>query len=243
MDGHRPDWYPDPSGRFDLRYHNGRTWTADVSSDGRRYVDQLPSTPVPGTSSGTPTATGRNGLAVAALVLGIVGLATSWMPYLFVIGAIAAVLAISFGIAGLRRSAATSSGRGPAIAGLITGGIAVPAAVGGFFFTVALDDALEAYDDPGPHEAVIEECTVNSGSWTATGTIENLADDPRDYTLDIAFVRAGTDNVQRAATVEIDDVDPGEEREFSVERRSSMDDLDCVLVAVHGPLPFGFDLD
>jgi uncharacterized protein YxjI len=35
-----PDWYPDPFGRHELRYHDGRTWTDQVSSHGRLSSDQ-----------------------------------------------------------------------------------------------------------------------------------------------------------------------------------------------------------
>ncbi|MGA0270730.1 MAG: DUF2510 domain-containing protein, partial [Ilumatobacteraceae bacterium] len=34
-------WYPDPLGRYDHRWFNGTSWTADVSTDGVRQVDPL----------------------------------------------------------------------------------------------------------------------------------------------------------------------------------------------------------
>lgn len=42
-------WFPDPLRRYDHRWFNGTTWTADVSVDGARYVDPdpFPSGPVP----------------------------------------------------------------------------------------------------------------------------------------------------------------------------------------------------
>ncbi len=51
-------WFPDPLGRYDHRWFNGTTWTADVSVDGVRYVDPrpLPSGPLP--SGPTPSGTG-----------------------------------------------------------------------------------------------------------------------------------------------------------------------------------------
>jgi hypothetical protein len=33
------DWYADPSGRFELRYWNGREWTEHVARGGRQSVD------------------------------------------------------------------------------------------------------------------------------------------------------------------------------------------------------------
>jgi uncharacterized protein YxjI len=35
------DWYPDPSGRHELRYWDGRAWTEHVSSHGRPSVDPV----------------------------------------------------------------------------------------------------------------------------------------------------------------------------------------------------------
>jgi len=56
-------WYPDPTGRFEYRYFNGRDWTTDVSTGGRRFIDPLDGrspTPTP-----TPVAQGSNGIALA----------------------------------------------------------------------------------------------------------------------------------------------------------------------------------
>ena len=69
-----------------------------------------------------------NGMAVASLVLGIIGgLIGVWAPFpIFgiIAGAIAfipALLAIIFGHTGLRTSKRTGTGRGPAITGLVFG--------------------------------------------------------------------------------------------------------------------------
>ena len=35
----KPDWYPDPYGRHELRYYNGAQWTEQVSSHGRQSTD------------------------------------------------------------------------------------------------------------------------------------------------------------------------------------------------------------
>ena len=32
-------WYPDPSGRFELRYWDGSRWTEHVSRAGQQYTD------------------------------------------------------------------------------------------------------------------------------------------------------------------------------------------------------------
>ena len=33
------DWYPDPAGRFELRYWNGSAWTEHVSRNGQQSID------------------------------------------------------------------------------------------------------------------------------------------------------------------------------------------------------------
>ena len=46
---HPAGWYPDPFGRAESRYHDGRAWTDEVSSHGRPGTDQ------PGGPSKVPT--------------------------------------------------------------------------------------------------------------------------------------------------------------------------------------------
>lgn len=79
-----------------------------------------------GSPYGAPTAPARNGMGTAALVLGIVGLALSFV----VIGAVPGTLAIIFGAIGrarARRRQATNGGA--ALAGIITGVLSVVVAV------------------------------------------------------------------------------------------------------------------
>ncbi len=42
-----PGWYPDPFGRFQVRYWDGEAWTANVSTNGATAVDQPVGVPVP----------------------------------------------------------------------------------------------------------------------------------------------------------------------------------------------------
>ncbi|CAN5244918.1 hypothetical protein BH20ACT3_BH20ACT3_05170 [soil metagenome] len=39
--GHGPNWYPDPMGRHEYRWHDGTAWTDHVSSHGRQATDPL----------------------------------------------------------------------------------------------------------------------------------------------------------------------------------------------------------
>ncbi|MEY2450032.1 MAG: hypothetical protein QOH79_3508 [Acidimicrobiaceae bacterium] len=46
-------WHPDPSGRHQLRYWDGQTWTANVSDGGQQTTDAFTGTPAP-TAGGRP---------------------------------------------------------------------------------------------------------------------------------------------------------------------------------------------
>ena len=74
-----------------------------------------------------------NGLAVAALVLGILGFLSSW----FILGALPAIVGLILGIIAISRSAKThQSGKGMAIAGTILSGIALVIATIVFAYVV-----------------------------------------------------------------------------------------------------------
>ncbi len=37
-----PGWHPDPSGRFEHRWHDGQNWTSNVATRGQQYDDPAP---------------------------------------------------------------------------------------------------------------------------------------------------------------------------------------------------------
>lgn len=242
----RPGWFPDPTGRFTHRFHNGRAWTADVAVDGRRFVDPLgadTSDPsgTPGTSSAPEP--GRNGPAIASLVLGIVAVTIAWLPFLVVLGVLAAGAAIAFGVVGLRRSTTVGTGRSFAVVGLVTGGTAVAAAVLGVILTVVVLDEIDAYRNPAAYEIRTVDCGVDDGTATFVGELTNVDDRTGAYAVLVTFVRPSTDNSHRRARVSVDDVAPGATERFEVRRAITLDDVDCLVARVDGPLPFGLALD
>jgi hypothetical protein len=226
-------WYPDPTGRFEYRYHNDQVWTADVSSSGQRFVDPLP------TSAGTPS-TGRNGLAVAGMVCGITAVATTWVPFVVVVGVIAAIVGLALSISGLARSRTTGSGRGFAIAGIVTSSCALALAVVGIILTVVLARAVERFDEPGPNEVQVTDCrATEGGEIVASGEIRNLSDSERTYTVLVELGRDGRDSVL------VEDVPAGETVPFEARDRGSGtvldEDPECRVESVNGPPPFGLD--
>lgn len=85
----------------------------------------------------------RTGLSIASMVLGILAFLSCWIPFVSYAAVIMALLAVIFGIVGLRRS-----GRGMAITGLVLGGIALIASVlfSIFYTTIFIDAARVAQE-------------------------------------------------------------------------------------------------
>ena len=83
-----------------------------------------------------PVATGKgNGMAVAALVLGIIAIVLCWAVWG---GIVVGVLAIIFGAVGLGAAKTSGVGRGMAMTGLVLGIIAAALSVLWFFVIAAL---------------------------------------------------------------------------------------------------------
>jgi hypothetical protein len=87
-------------------------------------------------TAGQPATRRRNGMGTAALVLGVVGLTLVVLLLFSPLGAFLGLLAVLFGILGLMRAnRGEADNRGQAVAGLVTGGIALLA---GVFLTISI---------------------------------------------------------------------------------------------------------
>ncbi len=234
--GVQPGWYPDPEGRFEHRYHNGVAWTRDVAMNGRRYVDDG-SAPMGGGPSSTA---GRGG--TAALVLGMVAVTLAWLPLLFVVGIGLGIAALATGLS-VRRRAGEGTAHTFATIGAVAGGASLALSAVGVWFTVVVYRAVDAYQNPARHTTEVVQCTTDGAAATFVGRISNLDDERADFTVRLEFDRPGSSRTLRSVAHEVDDVDPGETREFTVRRELSADDVDCRIAGVDGPLPFGLDLD
>lgn len=231
-------WYADPLGRYEHRYHNGRAWTADVSDTGDRFVDPLGT--APGALSDNAHPSPR---ATTAMVLGIVAICIGWFPYVAVAGAVCALLAIVLGISARGRAASPgSTAASRARIGIATGAVGLVVAALGLAFTVIVARALDRYGDPAPNDAVVTSCEATAGVVAATGELTNLGDSEADFTVRVAIMRPGTDNVHRTATVEVDDVAAGVTVPFELMVEVALDEVDCTVHDVDGPLPFGLDI-
>ena len=205
-------------------------------------TDPLGTTPSP---VGAPTfqysaydqPTGKNGIAVAALVCGIIGVLIAWIPFIVFGGVILAILGLVFGIVGLRRSNLVGRGRGPAITGIVTGGIGIALSILGIVLTVFFWRALSDFLEPGRHDVTVAECSIASGLATASGTLTNESRDERSYTL---FVEIDGDS----SVVTIDDVPAGTTVDWRAGVNVGADDGPCAPdLIVNGPFPFGVEID
>jgi hypothetical protein len=113
----------------------------------------------PGAFGGSPSP--RNGLGVAALVLGILGLVSS----LFVVGGLLGLVAIVLGVLGrgrAKRREATNGGM--ALAGILTGAVAVVlsalvlAGVASLFNQADFGSFTECLEQAGGDQAAVEQC-------------------------------------------------------------------------------------
>ena len=227
-------WFPDPHGRHEHRWFNGTAWTADVGDGGQRFIDPLGAAPSPGHQK-----TG-NGAATAAITCGLLAWLFAWMPLLVVVGFVLAIVALVTGRNGLRRSRENGTGRGTAIAGLVTGGTALALCVVGVLFTVSVLREVSRFVTPGPVRAEITACTVGDGELVVSGTVENIDEATRDYT--VYAVVSTPDDVPDLMSVLVD-VAPGETRDVEA-RRSMVGEGTCeARLVVHGPLPYGIDME
>jgi hypothetical protein len=134
--------------------------------------------PVPPTKQ-RPSPTG---FAVAALALGIVGILMSWVP---IVGLVMGVLAVTFGAVAIGRTSSLPArpDRGKALAGIITGVLAVMVSIAfGVLAVVAMDDSGDApavATEPVP-DVSAEEVTEPSEQ----APVEPVPDEP---TGDVAY--------------------------------------------------------
>lgn len=113
-------------------------------------------------ATGAPPPRPRNGLGLAALILGIVAVLTC----LFVIGGVFGLLAIVLGVLGAgraRRGRATN--RGVAIAGIVTGAVGLVVAIvivvigGTAFFSLGGGNLVDCVQQAGGDQAKLQQCS------------------------------------------------------------------------------------
>lgn len=233
-------WFPDPHGRYELRWYNGHEWTNDVATDGQRFVD------TGGPSVAPPADRRRRSPGIGAFVLALLAVVVAWMPIFVVIGIVAAVVAIALGVRALRASrAASAPTSGFTVAALVLGGIALPLSGVGIWLSVMVWGEVRAFLEPGPLEAAITECTVEGTLAKASGVVTNLSDSATGYTVTVNFLDGAT-TLGSTVVATASDAAPGESATFSatdfVRSATNGDDVTCEVADVRGPFPFGVEV-
>jgi len=240
-----PGWYPDPSGRYEYRYHNGQRFTADVSVNGQRYVE--PRSPLASPGQTPPAYLGPRppllgdsrpgrGWAITAFILGLCAVGLAWVPFVFVIAGAAGIVGLVFGILALRRiNSGEQTGKSLAVWGTVLSAVAIPLCVVGALFTAVVIDEIERVTEAGPTSARITSCRASGGSVIAEGTITNLDDRDHDYSVSVLFL-VGTDMVDRGSA-RVRDVAPGETASFATTGLVRTTDVRCEVGSVDGFVP------
>lgn len=127
----------------------------------------------PAAYSNAPQAPAKlpKGMAVAALVLGILAILNCWLPLVNIVAIVMGIIGIILGIVALRKvSAGTGSGKGLSIGGIVCGAIGVVVSIIISFGTVAL------------FNTALEESNLNMEDLTAE--IERLGNENVDAWID-----------------------------------------------------------
>lgn len=171
----------------------------------------VPSLP-PATPPGMPPPT--NGVAVVALVLGVLGLSLATNPALFVLAIPIGIAGVACGVIGIRRANETGLGRGQAIAGIATGGLGV---VGGVVWVAVVGSLVSAFLNFSGTATI--DPLPDGGGFTTAGPACDGADDRRpvegemragDYTLsDIVVCSDFADDFAFSALVRNDGTSSG----------------------------------
>jgi hypothetical protein len=134
-----------------------------------------------------------NGLAVAALTLGIIGSVVGLIPLFFFIAVPLGLLAIIFGGVGLAKSGRAGR-RGMSIAGLVLGLLAlVLGIVGVAIVDDAVDDLEEAFAPAAADDYELEMTSCGTGEFgrvSATGTITNTSGEQEGFMITVEFLDA-----------------------------------------------------
>jgi hypothetical protein len=242
---YQPGWYPDPLHRYDHRWYNGSTWTSDVSVNGRRYVD--PVTPASSGSSPPAIPGGRlpRGLAIFALICGLAAVATTWMPFVVIIGIVAATVAIGLAVTALRRiSRGTADGKGMAITGLVCAVVAIALAPVGIILTQRTTREFVRFIEPAPHQVEVTSCKHNAGIASVAGTLRNDDDTIRSFVVFVDVIDTDDKSTLTSVFVTVSDVPAGTERTWEASSGApGSQPVTCRISAVTGPFPFGLQLD
>lgn len=244
-------WYPDPTWRYEFRWHNGTAWTADVSVHGQRFVDPLGAAHAAGPPVGfgpvvfgpPPRSDGR-GMAIASFVVAASSALIAWVPFVFVLAAMGAVTALVFAVASRRASqAAGRDAHGLAVAGLAVAMIALGLCVVGFQFTRTVMEELDRLAEAGPHRVTLTECRADGRLVAVDGRLTNLDDTTQTFIVELEVSDSTSGTILALDAISTGMVDPGDTATFEAtivlpDDAGEPDDVECTISGVRGPSLF-----
>lgn len=224
-------WHADPTGRHQWRWWDGRAWTDHVAGGGVTGTDPIGGPPEPaarnpwvpsgGWAPTPPPGARTNGLALAAMVVGIVAAFFSVLVVFFFLAVPLGATAIGLGVAGRKRASERPDGRGrgQATSGIVLGAIAVVLGVLGallVFFVIDWSEDIGGSADPDTYEVDPGACFFEDGVAVAEGELENTSGRVRSYEIVVEFEDDDGDRVAEASE-DLDDVVPDESEAFRIE--------------------------
>ncbi len=176
-----PGWLPDPSGRYQFRWFNGQSFTGDVSVGGNRFVDPLPLVHI--------SERRTRGMAVAGFVVALIAAMLAWLPFVFVVGGVAAIVAFVLSLLGLRAARRNAGyGRALAASGVAISVLAAGLTVAGFYFTRYAIRELDKIGELGEYQVAVDACRSSDGLTVFDGHITNLDDEQHGYYVAVEFL-------------------------------------------------------
>jgi hypothetical protein len=107
---------------------------------------------------------------------------------------------------------------------------------------VTLGRAVQRFISPNPHEVVVAQCSPDGSNISITIDITNLGDDTAQFSIFVEIVSEPLRQVVRSATLTTEGVRPERSTRVTARLPSTQQNVECVIVAVGGELPFGIDL-
>jgi len=161
-----------------------------------------------------PSSGGTNGMAIAALILGISAFVC--------LGPLGGLLAVVFGILGLSKAKQIGTGRGMSIAGIILGALGTIVSI--LVLVLFVFGATEAVKniggvaDPSTYELVVSQntCKVQYGFVTYEGTIKNKTGSEKNFNINTEIRNSSSKSVIDTPNDIVYNIAPGDTAQWSV---------------------------